>query len=116
VVLNFNQRNWEIFGNFFACVNSTKFCYFLGKICKYLDITELGKKKKKKKKKKTCYCISLTTRTPISIICRNTEIFPKKCFFQKKKNQKICEGKKIETIWNPKEYSVFPHGIFKIKN
>jgi hypothetical protein len=71
---------------FFACVNSTKFCYFLGKFANFWISLNWGGKK-------TCYCISLATRTPIYIICRNAEIFPKKCFFPKEKQGFVKEKK-----------------------
>jgi hypothetical protein len=72
-------------------VRSTKFfAIFFEKLANFWISLNWGKKKLKIKKK--CYCISLATRTPIYIICRNAEISPKKCFFPKKK-EKICEGK-----------------------
>jgi hypothetical protein len=49
VVLNFDQRNWEIFGNFFGSCELNQILLFFGKICKFLEIIELGGKQKKKK-------------------------------------------------------------------
>jgi hypothetical protein len=94
VVLNFNQRNWEIFGNFFACVNSTKFCYFLGKICKYLDITELGKKKKKKKKKKPAFLFRLQIGHQFLLFVEILKFSPKNVFSKKKKTKRFVKEKK----------------------
>jgi hypothetical protein len=92
-------------------VNSTKFCYFWGKFCKILDIIELGGKKKKKK---TAIVFPWQLGHPFILFVEMLKFSKIKIKIPKK--TKICEGKKLENNLNPKEYSVFPHGIFKIKN
>jgi hypothetical protein len=109
--LDFDQRNWEIFGIFFARVNSTKFCYFFGKILQIFGYHWIGGKKKKKK---PAIVFPLQLGHQFILFVEMLKFSPKKSFFIKKKKG-ICEGKKLENIWNPKEYFVFRHRIFKIK-
>jgi hypothetical protein len=69
---------------------------------------------KKKKKKPAIIVFPWQLGHQFILFVEMLKFSKKICFFLK--NKKICEGKKHrEYIWNPKEYLVFRHRIFKIK-